>query len=293
MSLSAARIEAAFRAACQAEIDTLKPGNVHRFAAGHGMSAVTFAIAAKAAAPAIARTGASVGARIIAATEASVAAVGMNANLGIVLLAAPLAAAAERVGAGATPADPVAALRSETIAVLSSLDAEDTRLAYRAIALANPGGLGRRSDNDVRDAPRIGLVAAMTLASDRDLVARQYANGFGEIFNVGMAAIHAQADPGNEILGDRAALASFLAFATRFPDSHIDRKFGASVSDEICSLFKHFDRNLTELVEPDARLALALAFDSELKAKGVNPGTSADLTVGTLFVKELAEALAG
>ena len=49
MNLDAAAIEAAFLAACHAEIDTLKPGNVHRFAPGHGMTADTFLDAAAAA----------------------------------------------------------------------------------------------------------------------------------------------------------------------------------------------------------------------------------------------------
>ena len=34
-----------------------------------------------------------------------------------------------------------------------------------------------------------------------------------------------------------------------------------------------------------------LKFDSELKAAGVNPGTSADLTVATLFVASLQREL--
>ena len=43
----------------------------------------------------------------------------------------------------------------------------------------------------------------------------------------------------------------------------------------------------------EERLAFTLAFDAELKRKGINPGTSADLTVASLFAKKLAEALAG
>ena len=34
-----------------------------------------------------------------------------------------------------------------------------------------------------------------------------------------------------------------------------------------------------------------LAFDAELKAAGINPGTSADLTVATVFAHRLAPAL--
>ena len=51
---------------------------------------------AEVAAEPIARLGASVCARILGAIEATRAAVGQNTNLGIVLLCAPLARAAER-----------------------------------------------------------------------------------------------------------------------------------------------------------------------------------------------------
>jgi triphosphoribosyl-dephospho-CoA synthase len=87
------RIEAAFQAACEAELAALKPGNVHRFAPGHGMTMADFQRSAAAAAPCIARRGCSAGERILSATEASWKAVGCNTNLGIVLLCAPLAMA--------------------------------------------------------------------------------------------------------------------------------------------------------------------------------------------------------
>ena len=85
-----------FRAACRAELEAPKPGNVHVFAAGHGMDGGRFRAQRRGRAPARSPSrGARVGARILGAVEATHAAVGMNTNLGIVLLCAPLAAAAE------------------------------------------------------------------------------------------------------------------------------------------------------------------------------------------------------
>jgi triphosphoribosyl-dephospho-CoA synthase len=94
----AAEIAAQFRAACREEIEAPKPGNVHVFAGGHNMEAAHFLVSAEVSAAPIAAAGASVGARVLGAVEASFAAVGMNTNLGIILLCAPLAAAAERGG---------------------------------------------------------------------------------------------------------------------------------------------------------------------------------------------------
>lgn len=88
-------IAEAFIAACRDEIEAPKPGNVHIFADGHGMTVPDFLRSAEAAAPALSNPSLLVGARILAAVEATFAAAGMNTNLGIILLCAPLAAAAE------------------------------------------------------------------------------------------------------------------------------------------------------------------------------------------------------
>jgi triphosphoribosyl-dephospho-CoA synthase len=120
--IAAAQIAEAFRAACREEIEAPKPGNVHIFAAGHNMTAADFLASAEAAAGPIAASGARVGARILDAVSASFAAVGMNTNLGIVLLCAPLAAAAERGGE----------LNQALTAVLRNLDQTD---ADRVLAL--------------------------------------------------------------------------------------------------------------------------------------------------------------
>jgi triphosphoribosyl-dephospho-CoA synthase len=45
------------------------------------------------------------------------------------------------------------------------------------------------------------------------------------------------------------------------------------------------------LQRPDELLADLLVWDAELKRAGINPGTSADLTVATLFVNRLRSIL--
>src|SRR5207342_2556160 len=105
-----------------------------------------------------------VGARILAAVEATSAACGQNTNLGIVLLAAPLAAAAEQ------PGD----LRQSLDEVLARLTRADAILAYRAIRLAAPGGLGTSDRHDVASEPTVTLLEAMRAAAGRDRIAMQY-----------------------------------------------------------------------------------------------------------------------
>ena len=60
-------ISRGFLDACLAELDALKPGNVHRLAAGHNMSVDDFVASAEACAPIMGETGLAVGERITAA----------------------------------------------------------------------------------------------------------------------------------------------------------------------------------------------------------------------------------
>ncbi len=267
-------IAEAFIAACRAELEALKPGNVHVHGEGHGMTVADFETSAEAAAPHIARAGARVGARILAAVEATREAVGQNTNLGIILLAAPLAASAERIGKGA--------LRRELGAVLAGLDREDASLCFRAIALANPGGLGTAPQHDVRAPAEVTLLEAMRLASARDRIAYQYISNYADVFESGLAAAQGATNPAE------AGAKIYWRFLTTIPDSHIGRKFGAAKADAVCRLAAEIGKRLE--ATPDARGAhtlLLLKLDARLKAERLNPGTSADLTVATLFARGL------
>lgn len=262
----------AFLRACELDVETPKPGNVSIASAGHGMSAAQFIASAQAAAGALFVPGARVGTRILDAMTRTLDVAGCNTNLGIVLLVAPLAAALDDL----TPPLSVRAWQDATERVLARLTLDDARAAYRAIALANPGGLGDAPEQSVHAEPSVDLRAAMTLAADRDSIARQYANGFRDVFETGLAAVAtAPADTPQAITLD-----VFLSFLGGWPDSHIVRKQGVTVAQSVTGEAKrHRARWRTA---PDAR-ELA-SWDADLKARGINPGTSADLTVATLFV---------
>ena len=64
--------------------------------------------------------------------------------------------------------------------------------SMKAIRIANPGGLGNVPEQDVRNEPTVTLLEAMKLAADRDLIARQYANGFADVFDFGVPAFLAR-----------------------------------------------------------------------------------------------------
>ena len=262
-------IAPAYVSACHDELRALKPGNVHDFAPGHRMTVADFEASAKASAPFIAQKGASVGARIFGAMEATWAAAGANTNLGILLLCAPLAVSAE---SGRSLDD-----------VLASLTVEDARLAYRAIAIASPAGLGSAEQHDVRRVPDVTLLQAMTTARDRDRIANAYATGFADIRRIGLKALASAP----RHLPWLPATAVYLAFLTACPDSHIARKHGGDVAREV-QLEAKARAGVLDWSSPVPQL---LEFDASLKARNLNPGTSADLTVATLFANRLSSTL--
>ena len=172
------RLSAAFLRACALDVAVRKPGNVSLASIGHGMQAAQFLASARAAAGPLLQAGTAVGRRIDAAGAATWGAAGCNTNLGILLLCAPLAAAAQQLSGPCT----AASLQHALQAVLAGLTTDDACAAYHAIQRANPGGLGQAETQDVQAPPSINLRAAMALAAHRDSIARQYANGFTELF---------------------------------------------------------------------------------------------------------------
>jgi triphosphoribosyl-dephospho-CoA synthase len=244
------------------------------------MTAAEFVRSAEAAAAPLAMPGARVGTRILGAVEATLTAVGTNTNLGIILLCAPLAMAAEGRAAD---------LRAALAQVLESLDIQDAEVAFRAIARAAPAGLGRVDRHDVAEVATVTLKAAMADASARDRIAHQYVSDFEDVFERGEpvleAALARAAEP------KWATLAVYLEFLSAFPDSHIARKHGIATAEDICRTASRYHQRMRSAENPAALLTDLLAWDALLKERGVNPGTSADLTVATLFAHRLRTIL--
>jgi triphosphoribosyl-dephospho-CoA synthase len=270
-------VRSAYLAACRAELEALKPGNVHVFADGHGMTAADFELSASASVEAIARPRLALGSRIYDAVRRSKAATGCNTNLGIVLLCAPLAQASFHHQSGS--------LRERLRDVLARLTRRDAEHVFRAISLANPGGLGESRKHDVHRPARVTLRTAMLEARARDRIARQYVTDFADIFAFGLPRLR---EVRARWPDENWAVASlYLGYLGRFPDSHVRRKFGLALARELRGRAADLDGRLLLAKKPEALKAEMLRFDKELKALGYNPGTSADLTVATLFAAAL------
>jgi triphosphoribosyl-dephospho-CoA synthase len=276
--LTAEQVARAFHDACLAELDALKPGNVHRFGVDDvGMSVADFETSARVAAPALSASGLSVGARIRRSVAATINAVGHNTNLGIVLLSAPLASAALESTSGD--------LRERLAKVLAGLSVADARETYAAIRYAKPGGLGEARAHDVGGEPDVTLLEAMEAAEGRDRIAWNYTHDFADIFDLGLKRFK-QAMAESDSLPP-AATSAYLGFLASIPDTLIARKFGMAQALEVQQEAKVLVARLGNLADGQARERNLMSFDRSLKARGLNPGTSADLTVATLFAASL------
>ncbi len=245
--------------ACILEATARKPGNVHRDRDFDDCTYLDFILSAAAIGPAMDTARArGVGPSVLEAVQSTRRVVSTNTNLGMILLLAPLCAAS----------DPRSVRE-----VLDALTVEDARSAYRAIRLAMPGGLGASADQDIRDEPTVTLLEAMTLAADRDLVARQYSTGYAEVFDVAVPALKRAIEAGRDV--EQAVIESYLTTLSRIPDTLILRKRGPQVAAEASS------RAAEALACGSTR-----ALDEWLREDGHarNPGATADLIAASLYV---------
>ena len=277
-------VRGAFVAACLRDVQARKPGNVSFASAGHRMQAGLFVASAHAAAGPLCAPGTSVGTRIEGAVRATLDVVHCNTNLGIVLLCAPLAAAAQALPGRID----LTSLRTAIDDVLARLGVDDAQSAFRAIAAANPGGLGAAEAQDVAHAPTVGLREAMALAADRDRIALQYLSGFVDVFELGLPAwTRALAAAAGD--ADAAMQQVFLELLAAHADSHIVRKHGQALAQ--CVMTEALPwRAAARAGRLDDDPEAFAAWDESLKSRSINPGTTADLCVATAFVAGLLDA---
>ncbi len=271
-------VASAYLAACRLDVQALKPGNVSMSSPGHGMRAEDFLDSAEASAEQIARPGPALGERIRLAVAATRRLTDCNTNLGIVLLCAPLAQAMLDY--------PEIALPAAVRRVLLAAGIDDTEQVFAAIRLAAPGGLGDSERHDVREPARVPLIRAMAEAAGRDRIARQYATGYRDLFGLAAPRLAAARRAG---FGELDAVTElFLFLLSRFPDSHVQRKFGEATALRV---LRRALRPVSGAPQPMCSASLQ-RFDRLLKRVRINPGTTADLTVATLFLERLRVAAA-
>lgn len=319
--------------ACQWEVLAAKPGNVHRLADFADMGLNDFLASALAVAGVtqawlprwsnasghpsqadqakeVVATGASTfGEFIYDAIRATRAVTSVNTNLGICLLLGPLVEAYARCGeetekCGETVEERLASWASAAGRLIERAGVEQTRWIYRAICLANPGGMGQVDQADIQALAALQstdtVAHVMGLAAERDSIAAEYLNGYtvtcGQI--VPDLARHYAAGYGLQW----ATIATFVRRLATTPDTLIVRKVGATKAGEVSTwagrvadqFFPAEPNWAVFQSRQDDCEALLSDLDFALRSDGhrLNPGTTADFVAAGLFVASMSGLLA-
>ncbi|WP_232702450.1 triphosphoribosyl-dephospho-CoA synthase [Halobacterium wangiae] len=198
-------------------------------------------------------------------------AAGTNTQFGCLLLLVPLVRTASTGEL----------TRERASEVVDATTVDDAAAFYRAFEQTDvavqdpPEGADaldvRRGADAIPDLRERGLTLldVLGLGADHDANAREWVEGFPRVFR---AAARVEADDGP--LADRGARA-FLQLLAEAPDTLVVTEHGESVADEL-------QERALELQGGDPEAVREFA--DELVERGVNPGTTADLTAAALFV---------
>jgi triphosphoribosyl-dephospho-CoA synthase len=265
--------------ACLLEAAAPKPGNVHPVAAFPDLSHDDLVAAAQAIGPVLERAGdRPLGMLILDAVRQSRRVTRSNANLGMILAIAPLAAVPPASWPPLADGNSIAHLSRLAAAVLESLDAADTASIWQAIGEARPGGLGRAEQHDLAGPPPTDILAAMRLAASHDAIAALWTVGYGEILGELVTDLTDTLATSTE--WRRAIVEAFLRQLARTPDSLIRRRHGDTVAADVSA------RAAAVLAsEATSRPAAEAALDHSLRTPvRINPGTTADLVAAALYI---------
>ena len=295
-----------FLMACRLDVETPKPGNVSFNSSGFNMTGRDFIQSSNACAHVVVDPGLEIGEKIFLAITESIKVTGCNTNLGIILLYVPVLHVFQKLGEKKFNKlnDPLSYLQTELSKTISAIDSNQSKFIYDAIVCANPGGLGKNKHMDVNSTQE-KIIDAMRYAKDKDFIAKQYFSGFFNILEqpVLRERFRKQWIQNEELFSQhsRQCLTSLIYFywLTSVPDSHIQRKFGPRIAEMVRKkAVKIFGgqidfENVVNKVKNGKLSLLASArirqFDEFLKVRGLNPGTSADITVCSLLIFGLLE----
>jgi triphosphoribosyl-dephospho-CoA synthase len=227
---------------------------------------------------------------------------GGNTHLGTVLLFVPLAAAAGLCGS--LDAINGASLRGNVERSINATTANDATDVFDAISETTPRTLGRLKDGQGdlsattgrRSGIAMRLQEAMRYSSGWDGIAAEWATSMKKVFTVGYPRLVEAFARTRDI--NVAVVHTFLTLLWRFPDTFLARKVGLRETPYIEDAVR-VGLEKTKWVAEAAGIALKLGglsssdgrkevqlLDARLRMSdgGLNPGTTADLTAGSLLV---------
>ena len=210
-----------------------------------------------------------------------------NTNLGSVLLLIPLAAAAGITLAKEGKIE-MKKLRANLSNVLKSTTPEDALNVYDAILIANPEGLGKVNELDVKNEAskkrikkeRVSLYEIMKISSSGDNVSREWVTDMQITFEFGYPLVKKLYGRTKNM--NTTTIQSFLEILSKYPDTFVQRIHGKEIAEKVSEKARVIIKKGGMLTS--AGRILIAEFDKELRENGINPGTTADLTASSLML---------
>jgi len=215
---------------------------------------------------------------------------GGNVQLGVVLLHAPIAAAA----GAAYQEDGVSStrIRESLTEVIAAATPRDTVNIYKAIDMAmTRRTLGEVSGLDVSEESSLEIIEeegltpsqVFGLCKDRDTICSEWINGFTVTFEEGHKYLSHCLEEGEPV--NSATVETFLYLLSKHPDSLIIRKSSVEKAKEVSERAAQVLRYCGE----PGFMEEVRSLDKELWSGDgdLNPGTTADLTAASIFVQLL------
>jgi len=163
--------------------------------------------------------------------------------------------------------------------IVQKTTVEDAVEFYKAfkcidVYLEDADDLSVKDAESIDEIRRRGLTLydIMKMSAERDGIAQEWVRGFPRTF----AGARLLAEKVKEMGINDAIVHSYLTLLAEQPDTLVQKKFGSSVAEEVSrkasTMLKDWDINTIR------------RFDDELIRKRINPGTTADIIVTSLFV---------
>jgi triphosphoribosyl-dephospho-CoA synthase len=268
----------AVRWACILEATAPKAGNVYPGREFDDLTYLDFVTAAEIAASCFDQSTTSFSHAVLAASERIAETVGTNVNLGILLLLGPIV---ESDSPDDGPPRSRAQWQTRMTTTLASLTADDTSRLYDAINAAAPGGMGHVDDMDLSGTPPRNFMAAMRAAKSWDRIARNYADGFSDLFETVVPLLARSIEHETDLL--TGIVIAHLGLLAAEPDTLIVRKFGPEVALNVQQR-ANFDPKDAEKRESFDLFLRTGETDRLGKTSRLNPGTTADLIAAGLYI---------
>lgn len=214
-----------------------------------------------------------------------------NTNLGIIMLLTPICAAAGMFNEVETNKEKFHYyFRDKIDQIMKSTTPQDAVNLYKAINIADAGGMGEQEELDVSSDSssqklldeEINMFSVLEMSSAWDRLSYELTHHMPVTFDIGFPLFKKiQWEYGT----NQATVQTFLAILSQIPDTLISRKFGEEKAHDVCSSAKSILEEGGILTKNGQKLLEK--FDRELIKKGLNPGTTADFTASSIMIAYL------